>query len=87
MKLKKEDFQFEVNYYGYMLFYKQRPLGGASILPDAIKPRNTQKVMAQIDDHAKEARREIEKICQGCLGHYKEALNKIIEGENKCQKN
>lgn len=75
--MKRQDFTFVVDRYGYMLYYKGMPLGGASTL-DKNRKMHWKHARANIKMYSETSEREINLILQGAgQSRFIEAINKI----------
>lgn len=76
MKYNKEDFSFTVNAEGYMIAYKGKNIGGASIMG---KSKSRGRARAKdMEDYRESAKRDIERIINGTWStNYIKAINEI----------
>lgn len=72
----RKDFSYECDSYGYMIFYKYQPIGGAGVAER--KPQHWQHGRENTEDNRVHAENTIRNILDGNMGKgYQEAIDAI----------
>lgn len=79
MNIQDKDLTFTYNEYGYMLYYKNKPIGGAEARPD--RPYRGMAVVSNRDYYRGQAQLTMNQISQGRVPHYMAEAIKNIEGK------
>lgn len=62
--LSRDDFSYTCDSQGYMLYYRNKPLGGAGSLPSA-KPRHWRHKRADVQMYKESAEHDIDRLVNG----------------------
>lgn len=78
-EIKDKDLTFTYDAYGYMLYYKGKPIGGAQCKPD--RPKVGMAVVSNREYYRGQAQLTMNQISQGRVPHYMAEAIKTIEGK------
>jgi len=77
LKYHRKDFQINATIYGYNLLYKGHPIGGVGTSTLSYTSHTIRNKTKKIQEYIRMGERAIERILQGCLGHYRASLETL----------